>query len=220
MGVITRESQYAAILGHSARMGPMASEAWERDPKHLLFTLARYKFVAKMLAGRKRVLEVGCGDAFATRIVRQTVGSLIAIDFDPVMIDAARTVQSSAWPVELRTHDLLADGPVDEPDGFDGAYALDVLEHVPHSGEVSFLSELIASLTSHAVLIIGMPSIESQRYASAISRAGHVNCKTGPELAELMGRWFPTVLSFSMNDEVVHTGFHGMAHYLFAVGIR
>ena len=66
-------------------------------------------------------------------------------------------------------------------------------------------------------MIVGMPSLESQTYASAASRAGHVNCKTGPDLKAVMQRYFHSVFLFSMNDEVVHTGYHKMAHYLIAV---
>ncbi|MDP6959497.1 MAG: methyltransferase type 12, partial [Planctomycetota bacterium] len=49
---------------------------------------------------------------------------------------------------------------------------------------------------------------------SSASKAGHVNCKKGPELRTLMERHFHTVFLFSMNDEVVHTGFLPMAQYL------
>jgi hypothetical protein len=55
------------------RLGLATAWAWHDDPRHLLFTLSRYKFVAKMLAGRARVLEVGCADGFPTRLVAQTV---------------------------------------------------------------------------------------------------------------------------------------------------
>ena len=37
------------------------------------------------------------------------------------------------------------------------------------------------------------------------------------ELARVMARHFENVFLFSMNDEVVHTGFHPMAHYLFTL---
>ena len=59
-----------------------------------------------------------------------------------------------------------------------------------------------------------MPSIESQKYASEGSKRGHVNCKTGNKLKELLSKHFCNVFVFSMNDEVVHTGFYPMAHYL------
>ncbi|CAA7613597.1 hypothetical protein MCP1_120075 [Candidatus Terasakiella magnetica] len=39
----------------------------------------------------------------------------------------------------------------------------------------------------------------------------------GSHLAASLSRHFRHVLMFSMNDEVVHTGHHKMAHYIFAV---
>ena len=49
-------------------LGPHTSSAFSLDPKHLVFTLSRYKFVAKMLSGRESALEVGCGDGFGAAI--------------------------------------------------------------------------------------------------------------------------------------------------------
>jgi hypothetical protein len=62
-----------------------------------------------------------------------------------------------------------------------------------------------------------MPSAESQSYAAPQSKLGHVNCKSGKDFKSLMERYFHNVFLFSMNDEVVHTGFYPMAHYLFAM---
>ena len=62
-----------------------------------------------------------------------------------------------------------------------------------------------------------MPSLESQRYASPPSKAGHINCKQAGELKSLLERHFDNVFVFSMNDEVVHTGYYAMAHYYFAL---
>lgn len=66
-------------------------------------------------------------------------------------------------------------------------------------------------------LVIGMPSTESQVYASEISKLGHVNCKKWPELKAFLMRHFERVFIFSMNDEVLHTGYTLMAHYLLAL---
>ncbi|HVA40067.1 MAG TPA: hypothetical protein VNF49_05345, partial [Candidatus Binataceae bacterium] len=84
----TKEPQYQPLvdLKHGrglTRLGMMNNQVWHDDPRRVVFTLARYKFVAKMLSGKKHVLEVGCGDAFASRIVKQEVGKLTVIDFDP-----------------------------------------------------------------------------------------------------------------------------------------
>lgn len=215
----SREPQYQAILDKFEEkglesLGLMTSQAWDDDPKRLVFTLARYKFVAKMLSGRKHVLEIGCADAFGTRIVRQEVSELTAVDFDPIFVDDANRRMRPGWRFTCFTHDMLA-GPV--PGKFDGAYALDVLEHIRPEDETVFLDNLTASLAPHGVAVIGMPSLESQAYASEISRAGHVNCKSMPEFKRTMEGYFFNVFMFSMNDEIVHTGHHKMAHYLMAL---
>lgn len=216
----TREPQYERALellrtkGRTA-LGLMTNQAWHDDPKHLLFTLSRYKFVAKMLADREHVLEVGCADAFGTRIVLQAVKRLTATDFDAIFVKDVLERMDERWRFECRQHDLLV-APF--PGAYDGAYALDVIEHIPPAQEVRFVGNIVQSLTPHGVLILGSPSLESQAYASTSSKAGHVNCKDARGLRDLIAQFFHNVFVFSMNDEVVHTGYFPMAHYLFVLG--
>ncbi|HZE96154.1 MAG TPA: class I SAM-dependent methyltransferase [Planctomycetota bacterium] len=215
----TKEPQYQPLVDLKrarglTRLGLMNNQVWQDDPKRLLFTLSRYKFVAKLFSGRKRVLEAGCGDAFCSRIVKQEVQHLTVVDFDPVFIEDVRERADPAWPIEAKVHDLLA-GPVEGR--FDGIYSIDVLEHIPSREEDRFVSNLVASLEPEGALIAGMPSLESQAHASPQSKEGHVNCKTGRDLKNFMERHFHNVFLFSMNDEVVHTGYFPMAHYLLAV---
>ncbi len=217
----TKEPQYQehVVLREEkglTRLGLRANARWDIDPKLLLFTMARYKFVAKMLSGKQRVLEVGSGDAFESRIVVQEVGSLCAVDFDPIFIKDAEERMDERWGFECRVHDILS-GPVEGP--FDAAYALDVLEHISPESEKLFMENVVGSLVEQGVLIIGMPTIQSQAYASEISKRGHVNCKDHKDLRDLMQKYFHNVFLFSMNDEVVHTGFYRMAHYLLAMGV-
>jgi len=214
-----REAQYEFLLAQEAAsgsetLGLMTSHVWRDDPKRLCFLLARYKFVAKMLAGAASVLEIGCADGFGTRLVRQAVPLVVATDFDPEFIERNRARDQGRWGIDFRTHDLLA-GPVAE--GFDGAYAVDVIEHIAAADEDCFVRHLAGSLGPHGVGIVGTPSIQSQAHASAASRAGHVNCKDAPGLSRLLRGFFRNVFIFSMNDEVVHTGFTPLAHYLFAL---
>ena len=102
---------------------------------------------------------------------------------------------------------------------FDGVYALDVFEHIPADVEHQFIRNAKESLADDGILIIGSPSLESQQYASEGSKEGHVNCKSGDDMRQTFRQHFDNVLLFSMNDEIVHTGFEKMAHYLFAVCI-
>lgn len=195
-------------------LGVMTNQVWHDDPKRLVFVLARYKFVAKMLMGKKNVLEVGCADAFGTRIVCQEVEKVTAVDFDPAFVADCRSRMDPDWPFEVSVHDMLA-GPV--TGSYDAAYAMDVLEHIEPAKEALFLANVTQSLTEDGVLILGSPSLQSQSYASPQSKAGHVNCKDGQDFKKLCEEHFKNVFLFSMNDEVVHTGFSKMAHYLITI---
>lgn len=176
-------------------MGYMISDGWRRDPKRLAFTSARYKFAAKMLEGKRRVLEVGCGDGWISEIVRQHVGELVLTD-----------VCGEGIPHDFTIGPLFGD--------FDGAYLLDVLEHIPEGDEARFLANIKVSVDGP--VIVGMPSLESQVNASEWSKIGHVNCKTKEGLRETMKRHWETVLMFGMNDETIHTGIS--ASYWIAIG--
>ena len=196
--------------------GGMSRQAYEDDPKRLAFMLARYKHTAKLLEGFDRVLEVGCGDGFGTRIVRQHVGTLTAIDEDERSIEEAKLASSKQWPVNFmhgNVEVLLRDCPTH----FDAVYALDVLEHI--SPDHEFLRQLAGIAP---VAVIGTPSKESQQYASRMSRLGHVNCRSGAELHGHLLCYWDHVFLFTMHDEVLGTSFSPMAQYLLAlcVGVR
>jgi len=216
------EPQYS-ILSESSRihgivhLGPMASFTWNSDPKRLLFVLARYKFAARLLEGAKSVIEIGCGDGFASRIVKQHVERLILTDADPLMTEQAMGTSTSNFPLDVLCHNFCSGSLPNSFGLFDGAYMLDVLEHIPSTDESKFFNNLCVNLADGAKVVVGLPSLQSQQYASEGSRAGHINCKTKETLAEALGKHFQTVTCFGMNDEVVHTGFGPMSHYLVAL---
>lgn len=217
----TREPQYQRSVELRdnkglTQLGLSSNRTWDGDPRRLMFKMSRYKFVSKMLSGTKRVLEVGCGDAFPIRIVQQEVEEVTATDFDPVLVKDVNDRMDDAWQFECKVHDMVA-GPMDCR--FDAIYSLDVIEHIPVEDEQSFMLHIAQSLTQNGVLLLGSPSIESQPYASEQSKAGHINCKSQQELRELMQGYFHNVFMFSMNDEVVHTGYAPMAHYIFGMGV-
>lgn len=215
----TREPQYNRCIEIKEKqgltsLGLMTNQVWEDDPRRLTILLSRYKFVSKMLSGKKNVGELGCGDAFGTRIVMQEVPRVMAYDFDPVFIADIKERRSPTWPVEVKYQDILEKTL---PERHDGIYSLDVIEHIPPEVEHKYVENLRDSLTDDGVLIVGTPSLELQTYASPPSKAGHINCKSGKDLKALMLKYFDNVFLFSMNDEVVHTGFSPMAHYLFVI---
>lgn len=197
--------------------GGMSRQAYEDDPKRLAFTLARYKHVAKILDGFGHVLEVGCGDGFGARIVRQHVGALTAIDVDARSIEEAERAHSERWPVEflnLSIRDAAQEVSTSQTEKYDAVYALDVLEHITPDGE--FLRGLCAVAP---VAVVGTPSLEAQRYASEMSKLGHVNCYSGVVLRARLREFWAQVFLFTMHDEVLGTSFLPMAQYLLALCI-
>ncbi len=211
-----REKQYKVLQDtinkHSiSEFGLMVNESWNNDPKRTVFTLSRYKFVSKVFEDLDSVLEIGCADAFGTRIVQQSVNKITAIDFDPVFIEDIKNRYNENWPFKYYQHDILKSHVKDK---FDGIFSLDVLEHINPKDENRFIKNSIKSLKSNGIMLTGMPSLESQKYASPQSKKGHVNCKSGKDLKFLFKKYFHNVFLFSMNDEVIHTGYSKMAHYL------
>lgn len=197
-------------------LGPYTSHIWRNDPKHLLFLLARYKFCSKILSGKKSILEVGCGDSFGTGIVLQAVESVHGIDIEPLVIED--NIKRAEYG-DRSTYEVLDITARRLKDTYDGAFALDVIEHIPADLERNFMENIANSLTWNGVCIIGTPNITAQQYASKESAIGHINLKSAENLKRLMEPYFENVFMFSMNDEIVHTGFAPMAHYLMGVGI-
>ena len=207
-------SQAEEVAKVSGKLGVHTSYGWEVDPKRLAFTAARYLFVGKLLEGRRSVLEVGCGDAFMSRVVRQHLAenaTLQVVDINRKYIGSAKenNPKDGRWRVYPGDWDIL-ESPLS---GFDAVYCLDLFEHVVEE------DRLLSNLSKSApVCVIGTPSLESQVYASEISKLEHVNCQTKAQLRQTMGRHFKQVFMFGMTDTVIHNG--PAASYLFALGVN
>ena len=118
------------------------------------------------------------------------------------------------WPLDAFVHDMLA-GPV--PGQFDAVYALDVLEHIPERGRGPLHRQFDRLADAHgrrhfrdAVAGIAVLCVAAEQ-----GRSRQLQVRRGVQGA--LERYFNTVFMFSMNDEVVHTGFYPMAHYLLGV---
>jgi len=186
------------------------------NPRHLLFTLARYKFAARMLApGRSYdVLDMGCSEGFGTLVLAEGGNRVTAVDTDSDAIDAARATLSTSG-IDFRCGDVLSDEHFGE---FDAVVSLDVIEHVDTSQEDDFFRNVSRSLRPDGFVVIGTPNDSAAAHASEVSKIGHVNVFTAERLVEAVSKWFKNVFVFGMNDEMMHTGFYPMTHYLLVVG--
>ena len=183
------------------------------DPKRILFVLSRYKFSARIGLKKGRVLELGCSEGIGAPILGEFATSYTGVDLDGRAIATAR----KNWQEQYFSF-IKADFLNRNFGAFDLVVSMDVLEHIAKEQEHLFFESVHANLHPEGVCVIGTPNISSATYASEASRRGHINLFDGKRLRNWMERLCHNVFLFSMNDEIVHTGFEPMAHYLIAVG--
>ena len=194
-------------------LGHQTNYDFLNDPKRLPITASRYKFVGKMFEKFNNVLEIGSGDGFKSLIVGDFCNNLTLSDVNEKhMIDFKQNYSDSKIDYIIHNFEKKS-----LKKNFDGIFALDVLEHIKKKKENTFIRNIKKTLNPNGTLIIGMPSKESQRYASKLAKKYHVNCKTKKELSSFLKKYFNCVYMFSMNDEVLHTGYDHMSHYIIAI---
>lgn len=191
-------------------LGSTTSKDFIKDPKRLAITLSRYKFVGKMFDGFEKVLEVGAGDGFKSISLKNNFKNFTITDISSkkkIFFEKNYKFKN----IRYKCHNFIKK-PMNEK--FNGIFALDVLEHIDKKNEKKFILNIKKSLKKNGSIIIGMPSLESQKYASALAKKEHVNCKTKENLKKFLKSHFSCVYMFSMNDEVLHTGFDKLSHYI------
>lgn len=202
------------MLGNSKKvLGRHWSYNLHNDPKRLAFVLSRYKFSAKMACKNRHVLELGCSEGIGAPILSEFAASYTGVDLDGPAIEAAIRNFSND-----KCRFIEGDFNGKKYGTFDSIISLDVIEHISKEQENIFLDTVRMNMGDDGVCVIGTPNAKAEEHASSASKIGHVNLFTAERLTETMRILFNNTFIFSMNDEVVHTGFYQMAHYLLAVG--
>lgn len=202
------------FLQEEVLLGPWTSYSLVNDPKHMAFVLARYKFCAKLLEGKGHVLEVGSGDGFGLPLIAQAVGKVTCLDWDQRLLDGNARRLPHLTNVDYVLIDLNKESPSVQADA---AFSIDVIEHLEPAQEHTFFQNVVDALAPDGVLITGTPNEAASAHMSPQSEAQHINLKTQGSLRELMDRWFENVFCFGQNDEMVHTGYAPMCHYIWTV---
>ncbi len=195
--------------------GPYFSYQFLNTPRRILFTLSHYKFAAKIIGEGKDVLEVGCSEGLGTLLLAEFANKVTGVDIDKDAIKEAKKNFASR-KIRFRRLNFLNS----RLGKFDAFASFDVIEHIYPENEDIFFKSICNSLTKDGICIIGTPNETSDQYASEVTKLGHVNLYSWEKLRNKMRCYFKNVMIFSANDEIVHTGFYPMAHYLIAVGIN
>ncbi len=178
-----------------------------------LIRLARYKFLARQLKSTDSVLEIGCGSGLGAVFLAQHCRQVVAMDVKEYEIEIARKINRRD-NVYLTTGDFFE---FDIQNQFDVVVLMDVIEHMDETTGCKMVAKAAQHLKPAGFLFVGTPSCYSWPYQSDLSKARHVKCYDLPELITLIESSFGRTLTFSMNDEVVHTGYHKLAWYYFVL---
>ena len=208
-------------IPHNFTLGPINAESLLKDPKHLAFTLSRYKFAMKMMRKCKHIIEIGCGEGIgALMFLADTSAIVTAINFDESQIEYAN---EHVLPHAQNRLTFICQDMVSTPyvgNRGDGLVCIDVIEHIHPSEEEQFLRNCVACLEQKGIAVFGTPNKYAHQYASARSQQGHINLFDPERLVSTLERHFSHVFLFSMNDEMVHTGYTKLAHYLMALCVK
>ncbi len=203
-----------SVTEDTLTLSPYFAHQIKGDVRHLLFTFARYKFAARILGDKPalEVLELGCNEGLGTLHLAQVASRTLAVDFDK------RAITWAEQNLSRKGLDFVAADFLGVRFGsFDAVVSLDVIEHIAKEKEQLFLQTIVNNLHEDGFALIGTPNIAAEAYASEASRIGHINLYDHQRLKELLLKEFHNVFLFGMNDEVVHTGFLPMCHYLFVL---
>ena len=117
-------------------------------------------------------------------------------------------------PLELNLYAMILFRGGEIYGSFDAVLSMDVIEHIYQSKENRFFEVICNNLKDNGFCVIGTPNEAANKFTSKENEIAHVNLFSHQRLSELAEKYFHNVFLFSMNDEVVHTGFYPMAHYL------
>jgi len=179
------------------------------DPKRLGFVLSRYKSSAKFCAQSRHVLELGCGIGIGATMLAENGRAYTGVDFDEPAIETARANLASE-----RFRFIYDDFMGKRFGEFDAVVSLDVIEHIFPEFEEQYFETILMNLSPRGVCIIGTPNLTAAPYASHTSQLGHVNLYTQERLIKTLQKYFHQALPFGINDELLHTGYGAMCHYL------
>jgi len=203
--------------------GPVNPFSLGRDflktPLMATIKLARFKFVSKMLSSDDVVLDMGCGNGMSSyyyaSVAKRVIGIDLYADIDQVAKAMARE------NLRFMKEDLLKmDYSILKPEGITAVTSVDVIEHFYREDGEKIIANSAELLAKGGVMITGTPSKFSGAYRSEQSRLGHYYEYEPEELKSICDKYFGRTFLFSMNDEVVHTGFSKLAWFFFVICVK
>jgi len=166
-----------------------------------------------MIGAGKSILELGCSDGTGMVFLSQETKQVVSgVDFDKEAIDWAKKNFANEQ-VSFHFGDFMGKNF----GRYGGIIAFDTIAHIYQNSEDAFMQTVLSNLNEHGVFIVGTPNVEADKFVRPESKIFSVNKFSADRLVSLMSKYFNHVFLFGQNDEVIHTGFPAMSHYLLCV---
>jgi len=188
-------------------LGRELSYQFVNNPRKILYTMSYYKFAAKMIGSRKKVLHVGCGEGLGTWLLAKECGYARGIDTD---IDSIR-VAMNTWTDKIISFEAI-DFFLMKKEEFYGLVSVDL--PLPHE-KSRFFKHITGYISHDGVAVIVTPNVISEQYVNSAGENGYWK-----QLLREMEQYFHHVFIFGATGEVIHTDFLMSSPYLILMGCR
>ena len=189
-----------------------------KNPLMATVKLARYKFVSKMLDKNDYVVDVGCGGGLSTFYYSNFCRKAVGIDNDARRIKEWKEFKNKKLDfVNLNALDI-------SKLNFDVNCIINV-DFIEHITKRYYFYKKLQKISTKSknrrnkMLIIGTPSYYSKKYRAKHNLLHHKHEYKPDELYEICAKNFSRVFKFTMNDELVHTGFDKLGWFFFLICI-
>lgn len=196
----------------------MGQNKWTlENPLMTTIKYARYKFISKMITKNDVVLDVGCGTGVSSLFYAQNSKKVIGIDLlsDLIEVTNKKNLTLIKGDIFKTSIALLKKKKISF------ISCNDFIEHFSEKNGLKLIKKFSDLLPKKGgTLIIGTPSIYSKKFRAKHNKKQHLHEYDPIELKTKCLKYFPRVFLFSMNDEVINTGFHKLSWFTFAICVK
>ncbi len=196
--------------------GKMGDQKWMiENPLMTTIKFSRFKFASKLISQNDTLLDIGCGQGLSSIFFSDYCKFVYGVDLLSDFLNHDRKnikfIKKSIFNIHKKNFNRK----------INIITLIDFIEHFKKSDGALILSKCSKLLEKKGgTLIIGTPSVYSSKYRSKRSKKQHIHEYDGMELKNLCSQYFNRTFLFSMNDELVHTGFYKLAWFNFVICIK
>ena len=196
--------------------GKMGDQKWMlENPLMTTIKLSRFKFASKLISKKDTLLDIGCGQGLSSIFFSDYCKYVYGVD---LLSDFLYHDRKNIKFIKKNIFQLKKNNFKHK---INLITLIDFIEHFNKSQGSLILNKCSNLLERKGgTLIVGTPSVYSSKYRSKRSRIQHIHEYDGMELKDLCSKYFNRTFLFSMNDELVHTGFYKLAWFNFVICVK